>query len=66
MGKLTKWHNGAESREIVRAEGWCMVRRKGAAPYLIGEREWDSLPSAQLGAELDAQYNAALSQQAPE
>jgi len=60
--KLTKdrWHNGAESREMGRVEGWVVVRRKGAAPYLIHGREWDALPSAEDGKRWSDAYASAL------
>lgn len=60
MVRLTKWHNGAESREMVRAEGWVMVRRKGAAPYLVRAKEWDDLPPGDIGSERAREYRQAL------
>lgn len=60
MGKhVARWHNGAESREMARANGWVMVRRPGCAPYTIGEREWDALPSAEDGRRWHEEYRAA-------
>lgn len=61
MSKPSRWHNGAESREMGRVEGWVVVRRKGAAPYLIHEKEWDALPSAEDGQRWADEYDRASS-----
>src|SRR5690606_3170026 len=46
--KRTVWKidRGFPSREIVRAERYVMVRRKGSIPYVIPETEWNALPLA--------------------
>ncbi len=59
--KLTaKWHNGHESREMARADNWVMVRRPGCIPYTMFAKEWDGLPSVELGRALHAEYRQAL------
>jgi hypothetical protein len=32
-------------RLLAKAEGWCMVRRPGCAPFVMHEKEWTQLPS---------------------
>lgn len=46
---VAKWHEGAESREMARANGWVMVRRPGCIPYTMFAKEWDVLPTADEG-----------------
>lgn len=41
-----KMDRGAPSREMARAEGYVMARRKGCAPYIVPARVWDALPEA--------------------
>lgn len=60
MTLITKWENGAESREMARANGWVMVRRPGCIPYTIFAKEWDALPSAEEGRASYAASRAAL------
>lgn len=59
-----KWHNGAESREMARANGWVMVRRPGGVPYTVFAKEWDALPAAEFAREMQADYQAALARMA--
>lgn len=49
MKPIAKWHDGRESREMARANGWVMVRRPGCIPYTMFAKEWDALPSAEDG-----------------
>lgn len=55
-----RWHNGAESRLMTEADGWCMVRRPGCVPYTILAREWHALPSAAEGRRLSELYRRAV------
>lgn len=41
-----KMDRGAPSREMTRAEGYVMARRKGCVPYIVSVRVWDALPEA--------------------
>lgn len=38
---------GSSARLMVQAEGYVMVRRKGAAPFVLSLKEWDSAPLAE-------------------
>lgn len=60
MKRTSKWHNGDESREMARADNWVMVRRPGRIPYTMFAKEWDALPSAEVGRKLHADYRQAL------
>lgn len=42
-----KMDRGAPSREMARAEGYVMARRKGCAPYIITTKAWDALPEVE-------------------
>lgn len=57
--KQTRWHNGKESRLVAYAEGWVMVRRHGASPYTMLAKEWEELPSVELGRECYEKYSEA-------
>lgn len=39
-----RWRRDAGIRLMARAEGYCMVRYKGAMPFCIPEKEWENLP----------------------
>lgn len=58
---IAKWHNGAESHEMARAGNWVMVRRPGCIPYTIYAKEWDALPAAEFGREMQQEYLSASS-----
>jgi hypothetical protein len=58
MKATAKWHDGRESREMARANGWVMVRRPGCIPYTMFAREWDSLLSAEEGRKYAAEFPA--------
>lgn len=45
-----------EMRLMTEAEGYVMVRRKGAAPRIMSRKEWDSLRDPQAADK--AQYEA--------
>lgn len=60
MSKVSKWHNGAESREMARAAGWVMVRRPGFVPYILFAKEWDALPSAKDGERMQHEYDKTV------
>jgi hypothetical protein len=59
--KEPRWHGVGESRYMAHADGYVMVRRPHCMPYVMAEKEWLALPSAQFGREYANQYNAALS-----
>ena len=58
--KDARWHNGRESRLMVECDGWCMVRRPGAAPYVMFAKDWHALPTAAEGRAMFEQYRAAI------
>jgi hypothetical protein len=58
--RTPRWHNGNESRFMVEKDGWCMVRRKGAAPYLIGTKEWLALPDSETGRIYSNEFKKAV------
>jgi hypothetical protein len=44
---IKTWRGGSPgpARLISRAEGYAMVRRPGAVPFVVSEKEWDAAPS---------------------
>lgn len=44
---IWKIDRGSPSREMARAEGYVMVRRKGCLPYIIAAKTWDALPEVE-------------------
>lgn len=64
--RIAKWDRGDESREMARADNWVMVRRPGCIPYTMFAKEWDALPSVEVGRSLEAEYRTALQERGSE
>lgn len=54
-----RWDRGAESRYMVDAQGYVMVRRPGCAPYVMTLKDWMKLPSAADGLAAKEAYGRA-------
>lgn len=44
--KPWRWDRPGDVRLMAKAEGYCMVRRKGAMPFIIDAKMWDAAPVA--------------------
>ena len=47
--KPWQWERPGDVRLVVKAEGYAMVRRKGAMPFVITAKMWDEAPPAIAG-----------------